>query len=81
MRWVLGIILPVVGFLLVWKTGKFYEWFGPLPFAEKYIHSEGGSRLMYKLIGTLLIFVGFLFLTNLHVGFVEWIAKTFFGAF
>ncbi len=76
----MGLLLPGLGYLLVWKTNMFYEFFGPLPVAEKYIHSEGGSRLLYKLIGVTLIFIGFLFLTGLHVGFIEWIAKNFFGA-
>lgn len=80
MQYILGLLLAGFGFLMVWKTDKFYEFFGPLPVAEKYIHSEGGSRMLYKLIGVVLIIVGFMIFTNLEQSFVLWIAQNFFGA-
>lgn len=81
MRIIGGLLLAVVGALIVIYTEPIYNFFGPIPLAEKYIHTEGGSRLLYKLIGVTLIFVGFSFATGLHRGFFEWLARRFFGGF
>ena len=81
MRILFGIVLVILGALLVIKTEPIYNFFGPVPFAEKYIHSEGGSRLFYKLIGITIILVGFSLITGLHRGFFEWIGRSLFGGF
>lgn len=80
MRFILGFVLAIVGVAMVIKTEPLYEFFGPIPFAEKYISTEGGSRLLYKLIGIAITLVGFLLITGLHVSFINWIAVNFFGA-
>ncbi|MBI3626668.1 hypothetical protein HY224_01325 [Candidatus Uhrbacteria bacterium] len=81
MRWLLGILFPIIGFVLVLYTEKIYQEFGSLAFAEKYLGFEGGTRLFYKLLGVLMILIGFGFLTGLHVALFTWIAQNFFGSF
>jgi hypothetical protein len=81
MRFLIGIIAMAGGFLVTWKSEWLFRNFGTIPFFEKYLHSSGGGRLGYKLIGILFIFVGILAITNLHVQLLEGIAGFFtFGA-
>jgi len=64
-RIILGLIIAVVGALITIKAEWFYQNFGQIPTAEKYLGTEGGSRLAYKLIGILASIIGFLIMTNL----------------
>jgi hypothetical protein len=73
-RIILGLLMVVVGFLIVWKTEWINSNFGSISWAEAKMGSMGGSRLLYKLIGLTFIFIGFLTVTNLHQAF-------FVGAF
>ena len=56
-RILLGLAVMVVGFLIVWKTGVIYEWFGTVDWAERKL-GGGGSRLFYKLLGVGTVFIG-----------------------
>ena len=71
MSFVFGILLVVVGCTLVIKTEWWLGSFGPIQWAEEHLGTEGGSRLMYKCIGLICIFVGFLLVTGLFGGFLE----------
>ncbi|NQU77168.1 hypothetical protein HQ544_00555 [Candidatus Falkowbacteria bacterium] len=65
---------------MVIKTDWFYNFLGPLPFAEKYLNTEGGSVLAYKAIGLIAVFVGFLMIFNLFEIFLKWVLpNSFFG--
>ena len=64
-RIILGLIIAAVGALITIKAEWIYQNFGPIPSADKYLGTEGGSRLAYKLIGILASIVGFLIITNL----------------
>ena len=75
-----GILIALVGYLLIWKSNWLLNNFGRIGWAEKHLGSEGGSRLMYKLIGTIIIIAGFLHATNLGGAFVKWMAINIFGA-
>ena len=77
----LGLVLIAIGTLIVIGTESVLRLFGGLDFAEKYFRLWGGSRSFYKFTGIVFIFVGFVIMFNLHVGFMQWIAKTFFGAY
>jgi hypothetical protein len=70
MKYILGIIAVIVGALMVVKTEWFLENFGTIAWAEENIGSSGGSRLMYKLIGLIIIFIGFLLVTNMFNNFL-----------
>ncbi|MFA6307373.1 MAG: hypothetical protein WCS88_04935 [Patescibacteria group bacterium] len=75
-----GILIAAVGYLLIWKSEWLLNNFGRIGWAEKHLGSEGGSRLMYKLIGTIIIIAGFLKATNLSETFIKWVASAIFGA-
>ncbi len=72
-RIIIGLLLLFSGFVFAIKSSWFYEQFGSIAFAEKYLGTSGGTRLFYKLFGILAIFIGFLALTNLHESFFTWL--------
>ena len=69
MRILIGFIVAAAGFVLVWKSEWFHQNFGTIDWAEAKFGSMGGSRFLYKMIGLLAIFIGFLAITNLHQQF------------
>jgi hypothetical protein len=70
LRILLGGAIVAVGVLFVWKTRGLYDFFGPVPFAEKYF-GGGGSTLFYKLLGVLFCLVGFIVMFNLWNAFLQ----------
>lgn len=58
-RFILGIIIAFVGFLLVWKADWFLTNFGRVAWADAHLGAEGGTRIFYKLLGILIILIGF----------------------
>ena len=71
MRIIIGIILIVAGFLMTWKTSDLVGFTGQSTWAEAHLGTEGGTYLMYKLIGIGLIILGLLAVTGLYQGFLE----------
>jgi len=69
----IGMIILVIGALMVIKSEAMLNAFGRIEFFERHLGTEGGSRLGYKLVGLIVIFVGFLIMTNLIGGFMEWL--------
>jgi len=67
-----GLVLVVVGTLIVMKTEWLMQNFGRVNWFERNLGAEGVSRLGYKLLGLLAIFVGLLFITGLMGGFMNW---------
>lgn len=72
-RIILGLLAAAIGAAMVMKTEFLVNNFGRIPFFDKYLGSEGGTRLGYKLIGILVAFLGILLATNLFGGFMEWV--------
>ncbi len=70
MNYFVGAVCVLIGVLLVLKTEWFLQNFGTIAWAEQNLGTSGGSRLMYKLLGILAIFIGFLLITNLFQGFL-----------
>lgn len=68
-----GIFVITIGALIVAKSEVLLNTFGRIGFFEKYLGLEGGSRLGYKLIGLLTIFIGTLIMTGMIGGFLFWI--------
>lgn len=64
-RVIIGILIVAAGTLLIFKSEWFYINFGSIAWAEEHLGTSGGSRLMYKLLGLIGIFVGMLVATNL----------------
>lgn len=73
MRIIIGLIIIAVGVFIAIKTEAILRAFGRIGFFEKYLGTEGGSRLGYKLVGIFLIFIGMLVMTGMISGFLEWI--------
>ena len=79
MYFIFGIIAVIAGTLLVIKSEWFYENFGTIAWAEEHLGGSGGSRLMYKLTGLAMIFIGFLLITGQFTGFLgATVGKIFF---
>lgn len=70
MNYFVGAVCVLIGVLLILKTEWFLQNFGTIAWAEQNMGTSGGSRLMYKLLGLVGIFIGFLLITNLFQGFL-----------
>ncbi len=64
MKYFVALLAIAVGCLLIIKTEWFLENFGPIAWAEEHLGTEGGSRLMYKLIGLSFIILAVLGVTG-----------------
>lgn len=72
-----GLIGAAVGFVMVWKSNFFAETFGSLSsWADTHL---GGMRVVYKVLGCIIIFISFLVITNLHVLFFTSVFGSLFG--
>ncbi|MEA3398668.1 MAG: hypothetical protein U9R06_02905 [Patescibacteria group bacterium] len=69
----LGLLTAAVGFMIVAKTEWLLRNFGRIDFFDRHLGSSGGSRLGYKIIGLIAIFIGILTATNLINAFVLWV--------
>jgi len=76
-RIIIGILICAFGFLIVKKSDWALDIFGGSSFGEKVF--TGGSRSFYKMLGVILILVGFLVITNLHYTFLEGLGDFLFG--
>ncbi|MDO8462751.1 MAG: hypothetical protein Q7S96_00545 [bacterium] len=58
MIYLIGTIVIIIGFLMLWKSEWIYQNFGSVDWAET--HLTGGTRLFWKLVGIALIVLSFL---------------------
>lgn len=72
LRFFIGAIMIFIGFMVVARSEWLLNNFGHIEFFERYLGTEGGSRLGYKLAGLLVIFVGFMIMTGMITGFLTW---------
>ncbi|OGF24408.1 hypothetical protein A3H66_03075 [Candidatus Falkowbacteria bacterium RIFCSPLOWO2_02_FULL_45_21] len=70
---IIGVIILAIGVFMVIKSEAMLNAFGRIEFFERHLSSDGGSRLGYKIIGLMAIFIGFLIMTNLIGGFMTWL--------
>ncbi|PIR06520.1 MAG: hypothetical protein COV55_03210 [Candidatus Komeilibacteria bacterium CG11_big_fil_rev_8_21_14_0_20_36_20] len=77
-KFIFGIIIAAIGFMLVWKSEWLLQNFGQINFAEKHLGTSGGSRLMYKIIGVIVIIIGLSYATNLTDDFLQWFVNLIF---
>ena len=68
-----GLVILAVGSMLVIKSNWFLTNFGRMKWFEEKLGSDGGSRLGYKLIGVILIFIGLIMATGSGDEFFSWI--------
>lgn len=73
MNIIFGLLLIGLGFVIVLKSEWLLSNFGRIAFFEDKMGTEGGSRLGYKLIGIVMIFIGVLVLTGMIKGFALWV--------
>jgi len=73
MQYFIGLLGTVAGFMLVWKTTPILSFTGRIDFAEKYLGTEGGSRLFIKLVGVVIIFISWLYMFNLGGWILTWL--------
>ncbi len=79
MKYFLGLLGIGLGIILVVKTEWFIQNFGTNSWAEQHLGTSGGTRLMYKLIGVLFIFIAMMSITGLLGPFVLNTAGRLFG--
>ena len=77
-KFIFGMLISAIGFLFILKTQWFLYNFGRIPFGEKYF-GGGGSRLVYKLIGILIMLFGFMYALNMTDIILKGIAKLLFA--
>ena len=65
MPWFFSLLFLGLGVLLVIKTRWIYMFTGPIDWAETHLGSAGGTELMIKLIGVIVIIGVFLSWTGL----------------
>jgi len=70
---IVGLVIIIVGVLMVLKTEALLDMFGRIEVFDKYLGTEGGSRLGYKIVGMIAIFIGVLTMTNMIGGFIQWV--------
>lgn len=75
MNILVGFIILIIGAFIVIKSEAILRAFGRIEFFERQLGVEGGSRLGYKLLGILAIFIGTLIMTNMIGGFLEWLLE------
>lgn len=73
MKIILGLIIMAAGIGITIQTEWILENFGSWRWFEDKLGAEGGSRLGYKLLGLIAIFIGLLMATGLINGFVLWV--------
>ena len=75
-----GFIILVFGFMMVWKSWWIVETFGKSSWAEDKLGSSGGTNLLYKLIGIIIMFLGMITIAGLKNDFLmSTIGKLFIG--
>jgi hypothetical protein len=72
-RIIIGGLGTALGIILVSKTEWWVNNFGRIAWAERHLSSSGGSRLMYKMIGLLIIFLSFIYVTGFWISFMKWL--------
>ena len=69
-RILVGLVLALAGTYFVLRTSTIQDFFGPVSWAENKI-GPGGTNLFYKLLGVLVILVGFIVMFNLWDAFLQ----------
>jgi hypothetical protein len=72
---ILGAIIIAIGTFLTIKTEWFMTNFGRIAWFEDKLGSEGGSRIGYKLLGILAIFIGIVLISGNGLNFFSWLSS------
>lgn len=77
-RIIIGLLIVAVGVAMVMKNTWFLSIIGRIPWAEAHL-GGGGTRSLLKIIGVIIIFIGFLVVTNMWEGIIVWLLGPLFG--
>ncbi|MFA4937405.1 MAG: hypothetical protein WC575_03925 [Patescibacteria group bacterium] len=77
-KFILGILIAFAGFLLVWKSEWIMTNFGRIPWAEEHLGTEGGSRIFIKILGIIIIILGFGIMFDLWQPVMQAVFSPFF---
>ncbi|PIP27032.1 MAG: hypothetical protein COX30_04090 [Candidatus Moranbacteria bacterium CG23_combo_of_CG06-09_8_20_14_all_39_10] len=67
---IIGIVGIIVGTMMVAKSEWLLSAFGRVNWAEAHLGTEGGTRIFYKLLGLITIFVSLLIMTEMVEGVI-----------
>lgn len=70
---IIGLLILALGFFIIIKTETMLRAFGRIAWFEFHLSTEGGSRLGYKLIGFIFLFIGFIVTFGWLNDFLGWI--------
>jgi len=70
---IIGLTMLAAGSYLVIKTEWLINNVGRIAWFEAKLGSEGGSRLGYKLVGLIFIFIGIIVITGSGDSFMRWL--------
>ena len=73
-----GLVVIFSGYIVIRYTEWLLNNMGRMEFFERKLSTMGGSRFGYKLLGILLIAIGFAMVTNLVDGFTQGLASFFY---
>lgn len=71
LRIIIGLIVAVVGFFMVYRPRFFFDFLGEQAWVAK-IFSVNDQELAYKIIGIIVIFIGVLIMTNIIYDLLGW---------
>lgn len=72
-RIIVFIIGTALGVAMNLKTAAFLNFTGKVEWAERHLGIEGGTRLFYKLLGLLVIFLSWMYAFNWMNGLLEFL--------
>lgn len=78
-RIIVGIIGIVIGSIMVIRSEWLLSFFGRINWAEIHLGSEGGTRVLYKLIGISAIIISLMIMTGMIEGLLMAIFGPLFG--
>lgn len=78
-RIIIGFIISALSFLLLRHNEWLVAQTGTSAWAEKWFGSEGGTRLLLKLLALFFFIAGMLVIFNMHERFIRWILSPLFG--
>jgi len=73
MHILIGLIILSIGLIFIIKTEWFMSNVGRIGWFEEHLATSGGSRMGYKLLGMLVVFIGILFITDMIGGMLRFV--------
>lgn len=78
-RILIGLIICTISYLLLRHNEWLIRQTGTSAWAEKWFGTEGGTRLVLKLLAIFAFVVGMLVIFNMHARFIKWLLSPLFG--